>query len=50
MDYKGLLRYFRKLRQDEVLRRYIPASIKRKFYITIKDGKLKLKRKDNAGW
>jgi len=45
MDMQGLYRYFRKLRHDNALRRHIPAIIKKKFYITVRDGKLKLIRK-----
>ena len=45
MDMQGLYRYFRKLRQDGALRRFIPASIKRRFYITIENDKLKFTRK-----
>jgi len=47
MGMQGLQRYFRKLRHDRALRRYIPASIRRKYFITIEDGKIKLKRKDD---
>lgn len=46
MNIKNLWKYIRKMRQNNALKRDIPTSIKKKFHITIENGRLKLTPKN----
>ena len=45
MDFKHLQRLYSKIRQDRLAKRFIPASILKKFHIELNKGKLIFTRK-----